>query len=226
MVSTNRSRANASSSTTPHLSLSQVGESVPQGSLSPSQQDVNIPQTPSSGVDSNTQKSVRGPTRGIALRKLNKKNKDKLIIHIDHSQEPESEGDEVDRINFHKHTHHTEGKGWITPQSENNHVEMEKRRIDVETRGETVDVDKIVDDVLGNRSSYIVGLGYGPKPNKSSSGMRILQDTLKEKDRECAELREGRAALMEEMNAMKSTLAEHTRLFEKLVQSQNLSSPW
>ncbi|KAG8383121.1 hypothetical protein BUALT_Bualt05G0151800 [Buddleja alternifolia] len=250
-------------------------------------------------------KSVRGPTRGIVLRKLNKKNKDKLIIHIDPvqrrpidsvesaklsselgqlsreslpvpnkwknfkktelmtaftqldercninkqnrskmttnrnqgsrsfvvarhmlSQEPEFEGDEVDRIKFHKHTHYTEGKEWITPQSENNHVEMEKRRIDAETRGEVVDVDKIVDDVLGKRSSYIVGLGYGPKPNKSSSGMRILQETLKEKDRECAELKEERAALMEEMNAMKSTLAEHTRLFEKLVQSQNLSSPW
>ncbi|KAG8377275.1 hypothetical protein BUALT_Bualt08G0012400 [Buddleja alternifolia] len=378
MVSTNRRRANASSSTTPHLSLSQVGELVPQGSLSPSQPDVNIPQTPSSGADSNTQKSVRGPTRGIALRKLNKKNKDKLIIHIDPvqrrpidsvesaklsselgqiareslpvpnkwknfkktelmaaftqldmnlkidnpteeniedvmvilknrcrtqrhklnkhfkkfcsveeairnkpsfggltqkhwetlcttlfndpkyqercninkqnrskmttnhnqgsrsfvvarhmlSQEPEFEGDEVDRIKFHKHTHYTEGKGWITPQSENNHVEMEKRRIDAETRGEVVDVDKIVDDTLGKRLSYIVGLGYGPKPNKSSSGMRILQETLKEKDRECAELREERVALMEEMNAMKSTLAEHTRLFEKLVQSQNLSSPW
>ncbi|KAG8383125.1 hypothetical protein BUALT_Bualt05G0152200 [Buddleja alternifolia] len=217
-------------------------------------------------------KSVRGPTRGIVLRKLNKKNKDKLIIHIDpvqrrpidsvesaklsselgqlsreslpvpnkwknfkktelmtaftqlDSQEPEFEGDEVDRIKFHKHTHYTEGKEWITPQSENNHVEMEKRRIDAETRGEVVDVDKIVDDVLGKRSSYIVGLGYGPKPNKSSSGMRILQETLKEKDRECAELKEERAALMEEMNAMKSTLAEHTRLFEKLVQSQNLNS--
>ncbi|KAG8364906.1 hypothetical protein BUALT_Bualt18G0047200 [Buddleja alternifolia] len=291
---------------------------------------------------SNTQKSVRGPTRGIALRKLNKKNKDKLIIHIDSvqrrpidsvesaklsselgqisreslpvpnkwknfkktelmtaftqldSQELEFEGDEVDRIKFHKHTHYTEGKGWITPQSENNHinlmfvelefkrlsfgfllqsclgdvqkiaclganfstclgaeiapvlvlkqyltatvkhqngafsvfvqVEMEKRRIDAETRDEVVDVDKIVDDVLGKRSSYIVGLGYGPKPNKSSSGMRILQETLKEKDRECAELREERATLMEEMNAMKSTLAERTHLFEKLVQSQNLNS--
>ncbi|KAG8383594.1 hypothetical protein BUALT_Bualt04G0030100 [Buddleja alternifolia] len=105
-------------------------------------------------------------------------------------------------------------------------VEMEKRKIDAETRGETVDVDKIVDDVLGKRSSYIAGKGYGPKPNKSSSGMMILQETLKEKDRECAELREERAALMEKMIAMKSTLAEHTHLFEKLVQSQNLSSLW
>ncbi|KAG8386668.1 hypothetical protein BUALT_Bualt03G0173000 [Buddleja alternifolia] len=119
------------------------------------------------------------------------------------SEEPEFEGDEVDRINFHEHTHYTEGKGWITPQSENNHVEMEKRRIDAETRGETVDVDKIVDDVLGKRPSYKVGLGYGPQPNKSSSGTRILQETLKEKDKECAELREERAALMEEMNATK-----------------------
>ncbi|KAG8372126.1 hypothetical protein BUALT_Bualt12G0034000 [Buddleja alternifolia] len=101
---------------------------------------------------------------------------------------------------------------------------MEKCRIDAETRGEAVDVDKIVDDVLWKRSSYVAGLGYGPKSNKSSSGMRILQETLKDKDKECAELREERAALMEEMNAMKSTLAEHTRLFEKLVQSQNLNS--
>ncbi|KAG8390567.1 hypothetical protein BUALT_Bualt01G0096900 [Buddleja alternifolia] len=256
MVSTNRRPANASSSTTPHLSLSQVGESVPQGSLSPSQPDVNILQTPSSGA---VEEAIRNKPSfgGLTQRNwetlcttlfndpkyqercnINKQNRSKMTTNHNQgsrsfvvarhmlSQEPEFEGDEVDRINLHKHTHYIEGKRWITPQSENNHVEMEKRRIDAETRGEAVDVDKIVDDVLGKRLSYIVGLGYGPKPNKSSSGMRILQETLKEKDRECAELREERAALMEEMNAMKSTLAEHTRLFEKLVQSQNLSSPW
>ncbi|KAG8388853.1 hypothetical protein BUALT_Bualt02G0168200 [Buddleja alternifolia] len=131
------------------------------------------------------------------------------------SQEQEFDGDEVDRISFHKHTHYTEGKRWITPQSENNHVEMENRKIDAETRGEIVDVDKIAHDVLGKRSSYIVGLGYGPKPNKPNSGIRILQETLKEKDRECAALREERDTLMEEMNDMKSTLAEHNCLFEK-----------
>ncbi|KAG8387545.1 hypothetical protein BUALT_Bualt02G0032300 [Buddleja alternifolia] len=346
MVNTIRSRPNPSLSRTPLPSLSQGGASIPQGSLSPSQPDVTTPQPPSSGTDSNTHKSVRGLTRGIALRKLNKKNNNKLTIHIDpvqrrptdsvesaklsselgqlsreslpvpikwknvkktelmrafdqldmnlaidnptdenmknvedilknrsraqrhrlnkyfqkfpsveeaiqnkpsyggltqenwemlcttlfsdpkyQSHEQEFDGDEVDRISFHKHTHYTEGKGWITPQLENNHVEMENRKIDAETRGEIVDVDKIADDVLGKRSSYIVGLGYGPKPNKSNSGIRILQETLKEKDRECAALREERDTLMEEMNDMKSTLAEHSRLFEKLVQSQNLSSP-
>ncbi|KAG8379630.1 hypothetical protein BUALT_Bualt07G0108900 [Buddleja alternifolia] len=255
MVNTIRCRSNSSSSRTPLPSLSQGGASIPQGSLSPSQPDVTTPQPPSSGTDSNTHKSVRG----IALRKLNKKNNNKLTIHIDpiqrrptdsvesaklsselgqlsreslpvpikwknvkktelmrafdqldkfpsveeaiqnkpsyggltqenwemercninkqnrlkmmtnHNQgsrsfvaahrmlshEQEFDGDEVDRISFHKHTHYTEGKGWITPQSENNHVEMENRKIDAETRGEIVDVDKIADDVLGKRKSMV-----------------------------------------------------------------------
>ncbi|KAG8362617.1 hypothetical protein BUALT_BualtUnG0057900 [Buddleja alternifolia] len=111
-----------------------------------------------------------------------------------------------------------------TPQTPSS--EMENRKIDAETRGEIVDVGKIADNVLGKRSSHIIGLGYGPKPNKSNSGIRILQETLKEKDRECVALREERDTLMEEMNDIKSTLAEHSRLYEKLVQSQNLSSPW
>ncbi|KAG8385543.1 hypothetical protein BUALT_Bualt03G0056100 [Buddleja alternifolia] len=81
MVSTIRSRSNSSSSITLLPSLSQGRASIPQGSLSPSQPDVTTPQPPSS--DSNTYKSVRGSTRGIALRKLNKKNNNKLTIHID-----------------------------------------------------------------------------------------------------------------------------------------------
>lgn len=34
---------------------------------------------------------------------------------------------------------------------------MERRRVDAETFGEEVDVDEIADDVLGKRSSYVVG---------------------------------------------------------------------
>jgi hypothetical protein len=34
---------------------------------------------------------------------------------------------------------------------------------------ETRTIDSIVDEVLGTRSSYIKGLGYGPKPNKQNA---------------------------------------------------------
>ncbi|KAG8379694.1 hypothetical protein BUALT_Bualt07G0115600 [Buddleja alternifolia] len=140
MVSTNRRRANASSSTTPHLSISQVGELVPQGSLSPSQPDVNIPQTPSSGA---VEEAIRNkPSFGGLTQKnweilyttlfndpkyqercnINKQNRSKMTTYHNQgsrsfvvarhmlSQEPEFEDDEVDRIKFHKHTHYTEGK--------------------------------------------------------------------------------------------------------------------
>lgn len=34
-------------------------------------------------------------------------------------------------------------------------------------------IDSVVDEVLGTRSSYIKGLGYGPKPNKQNPNPAI-----------------------------------------------------
>jgi hypothetical protein len=36
-------------------------------------------------------------------------------------------------------------------------------------------IDSIVDEVLGTRSSYIKGLGYGPKPNKQNANLANSQ---------------------------------------------------
>lgn len=46
-----------------------------------------------------------------------------------------------------------------------------------------VDVDKICDEVLGNRSGYVKGLGYGPKPNASRCGhAKSIKDLEEEKN--------------------------------------------
>lgn len=43
---------------------------------------------------------------------------------------------------------------------------MKRRMNDGDLAGERVDVDEIANDVLEEKSSYIVGLGYGPKPKQ------------------------------------------------------------
>ncbi|KAG8383906.1 hypothetical protein BUALT_Bualt04G0062800 [Buddleja alternifolia] len=213
MANTVRNRANVSSNRTPSSSS---GTSL-------SQEDASIPHTPNSSRASNPKKNVRGCTRGIALRKLNKKNNEKLVIHIDPEQ-----GRPVDSVESAKLSSEL---GQIARESLRVPIkwkdldredfmpafhqldrEMEKRRVDAETTANDVDIEEIVDGVLGKRSSYIVGLGYGPKPKKasSSSSMRMR---LKEKEKECDELKE-------KMGTMEETLAEHTRFLEKLLQSQ------
>ncbi|XP_039137470.1 uncharacterized protein LOC120275053 [Dioscorea cayenensis subsp. rotundata] len=55
-----------------------------------------------------------------------------------------------------------------------------KKAID---ENQDVDVDKICDEVLGTRSGYIKGLGYGPKPNASRCGhAKIIKDLEEEKN--------------------------------------------
>ena len=45
---------------------------------------------------------------------------------------------------------------------------VELQSIPVEEGTEPKSIDNIVDEVLGTRSGYIKGLGYGPKPSSSS----------------------------------------------------------
>ncbi|KAG5570989.1 hypothetical protein H5410_060755 [Solanum commersonii] len=48
-------------------------------------------------------------------------------------------------------------------------------------------IDEIVDTILGTKSGYIKGLGYGPKPNTTRSTQRItteLEDSLKKAKQE------------------------------------------
>ncbi|PHT73131.1 hypothetical protein T459_23916 [Capsicum annuum] len=58
------------------------------------------------------------------------------------------------------------------------------------TSGESsMTTDEIVDVVLGTKSGYIKGLGYGPKPNTTRATQRrmtVLEDSLKKVKLEAA----------------------------------------
>ncbi|KAF3674938.1 hypothetical protein FXO38_04990 [Capsicum annuum] len=86
--------------------------------------------------------------------------------------EKEHEGVEPDRIKFYKHTHYTSEKGWSSKEAETNYNNMTDLKA-LYTSGEfSMTIDKIVDVVLGTKSGYIKGLGYGPKPNTTRATQR------------------------------------------------------
>ena len=58
---------------------------------------------------------------------------------------------------------------------------VELQSIPVEEGTEPKSIDNIVDEVLGTRSGYIKGIGYGPKPssNISKANLVDLEESLK-----------------------------------------------
>ncbi|KAH0639168.1 hypothetical protein KY285_035754 [Solanum tuberosum] len=92
------------------------------------------------------------------------------------------EGVEPDRIEFYKHTHYTSEKGWSSLEAETHYNNMIDLK-DTYTSGESsMTIDEIVDTVLGTKSGYIKGLGYGPKPNTTRATKRRtaeLEESLK-----------------------------------------------
>ncbi|KAM3303505.1 hypothetical protein P3S67_014535 [Capsicum chacoense] len=103
--------------------------------------------------------------------------------------EKESEGVEPDRIEFYKHTHYMSEKGWSSEEAATNYNNMNDLKA-LYTSGESsMTIDEIVDAVLGTKSRYIKGLGYGPKPNTIRETQRRtieLEDSLKKAKLEAA----------------------------------------
>ncbi|KAH0679273.1 hypothetical protein KY284_020358 [Solanum tuberosum] len=99
------------------------------------------------------------------------------------------EGVEPDRIEFYKHTHYTSEKGWSSLEAETHYNNMIDLK-DIYNSGESsMTIDEIVDTVLGTKSGYIKGLGYGPKPNTTRATQRRtaeLEDSLKKAKQEAA----------------------------------------
>ncbi|KAG5632844.1 hypothetical protein H5410_004561, partial [Solanum commersonii] len=73
---------------------------------------------------------------------------------------------------------------WIDPKHKNNMKDLK----DLYTSGEaSMIIDEIVDTVLGTKSGYIRGLGYGPKPNTTRATQRKmaeLEDSLRKAKQE------------------------------------------
>ncbi|XP_039119187.1 uncharacterized protein LOC120255431 [Dioscorea cayenensis subsp. rotundata] len=89
---------------------------------------------------------------------------------------------ECNRIELYKSTHYKKGKGWASLEAKANYCAMQQKFKKAIDENQDVDVDKICDEVLGTRSGYIKGLGYGPKPNASRCGhAKIIKDLEEEK---------------------------------------------
>ncbi|KAK9031922.1 hypothetical protein V6N11_056208 [Hibiscus sabdariffa] len=92
------------------------------------------------------------------------------------------------------------------PKYQEKMVELQSTPVEEGTEPKTI--DDIMDEVLGTRSGYIPGLGYGPKPNKkSSSADRInLGKRLKNKEDELNACKSNFEVLQTQMDAMRSAL--------------------
>ncbi|KAH0764864.1 hypothetical protein KY285_000735 [Solanum tuberosum] len=103
--------------------------------------------------------------------------------------ENEPEKVEPDKIEFYKHTHYKSKKGWSSLEAETQYNNMKDLK-DLYTSGEaSMTTDEIVDTVLGTKSGYIRGLGYGPKPNTTRATQRKtaeLEDSLRKAKQEAA----------------------------------------
>ncbi|KAM3202475.1 hypothetical protein P3L10_030099 [Capsicum annuum] len=120
-------------------------------------------------------------------KELTREDKDATLIRC--HGEKESEGVEPDRIEFYKHTHYMSEKGWSSEEAATNYNNMNDLKA-LYTSGESsMTIDEIVDAVLGTKSGYIKGLGYGPKPNTIRETQRRtteLEDSLKKAKLEAA----------------------------------------
>ncbi|KAK9043089.1 hypothetical protein V6N11_071440 [Hibiscus sabdariffa] len=115
---------------------------------------------------------------------------------------------EPNRMDFFKATHYSNEKGWTSSNAQTTYEKMvELQSTPVEEGAEPKTIDNIVDEVLGTRSGYIPGLGYGPKPKKNSSANTIdLEKSLKNKEDELKVYKSNFEMIQTQMEAMRSAL--------------------
>ncbi|KAH0650326.1 hypothetical protein KY284_030238 [Solanum tuberosum] len=146
--------------------------------------------------------------------------------------ENEPEKVEPDRIEFYKHTHYKSKKGWSSLEAETHYVRMVIQRNnmkdlkDLYTSGEaSMTTDEIVDTVLGTKSGYIRGLGYGPKPNTTRATQRKtaeLEDSLRKAKQEAASAQNN---LQNRLNAAETVVEnQQTQIQDQQSQIQDQQS--
>ncbi|OMO89261.1 Transposase, Ptta/En/Spm, plant [Corchorus olitorius] len=124
------------------------------------------------------------------------------------------EEQEPDRIEFFKATHFSEAKGWSTTAAKNAYEEMIQMLNETPEEGkEPMKVDEIMDKVLGTSPGYVKGLGYGPKPVKSSNAKVVEVNKSSKKTemklKKCQlKIKGMRAKMKSQMDAVRNALKE------------------
>lgn len=118
------------------------------------------------------------------------------------------DNEEPDRIEFFKRTHWSEKtNSWRSTEAENAYKDMEKLQDEHGPNSEEpLSVDEIVDKVLGKRSGYVKGLGYGPipAPKEATQSKNVqLEEKLKNTEEE-----------LENVNNKLETMETHYKTME------------
>ncbi|KAE8666860.1 hypothetical protein F3Y22_tig00112488pilonHSYRG00026 [Hibiscus syriacus] len=117
--------------------------------------------------------------------------------------------EEPNIMNFFKATHYSNDKGWTTSEAQAKHEKMvELQSTPAEEGAEPKNIDDIMDEVLGTRPGYILGLAYGPKPKKinSSADTIELKKSLKNKEDELNNYKSNFELIQTQLEAMRSAL--------------------
>ncbi|KAM7481435.1 hypothetical protein LguiB_006018 [Lonicera macranthoides] len=123
--------------------------------------------------------------------------------------------EEPGRITFYEHTHKTDEK-WTCPEAESQFNDMENLK-----KNCNMTDDEAADRVLGTRSDYIKGLGYGPKPNTSASSNRRnveLEEALKETRKENEFLKEQAKTQNETIQNILAKQVEYDKFFKSIME--------
>ncbi|XP_049380089.1 uncharacterized protein LOC125844797 [Solanum stenotomum] len=148
-----------------------------------------------------------------------------MWINPEHKSKTNPEGVEPDRIEFYKHTHYMSEKGWSSLEAETHYNNMTDLK-DLYTSGvSSMTIDEIVDTILGTKSGYIKGLGYGPKPNTTRSTQRRtaeLEDSLKKAKQEAVS---AQLELQNRLNATETVVDnQESQIQDQQSQIQSLNS--
>ncbi|XP_059305157.1 uncharacterized protein LOC132056814 isoform X2 [Lycium ferocissimum] len=136
-----------------------------------------------------------------------------------------NEGVEPDRIEFYKDTHYSSEKGWSSQEAKDNYNDMNDLKALYSEGDSTMTIDEIMDVVLGKKSGYLKGLGYGPKPNTARATQRRtaeLEDSLRKAKEEAASAQDD---LQKRLNAAEVVVEnQQTQIQDQQSQIQSLNS--
>lgn len=94
--------------------------------------------------------------------KVNHRGGSKSFVRHRHDQRNLETNEEPTRVEFYRNMRYNKKKGWIHPQAEENYVRMVEIRSQPLQEGFVAPTDdEIVDNVLGVKSGYVLGLGRG-----------------------------------------------------------------
>ncbi|KAJ0041108.1 hypothetical protein Pint_26732 [Pistacia integerrima] len=147
-----------------------------------------------------------------------------FVVVRNEIEKKELNGEECDRISFFKFTHFKEGKGWMPLEVEAKYNEMIELKEKSSSDDKPLTADEICDQVLGTRSGYIKGLGYGLKPKKKagpSLQIKRLADAFKESEDRFRESEEINLKYQEKVDELTLRLERQEKMFEMWLAAGN-----